>query len=603
MLYRYTVRLCTIWHTSARVAAVPCVLVDGSASFKVARELCRHACRHVGQNAPALTFGGQAPHQPRPPVLHHSLTPHPTPFLPAPARPQQFDMVLSSDRTTTAGQLLMFQTTSNKLYITFRLFCPYALRPGVSIEVPFSMGVYAWNTTDPAASPQYADPFPITSGIYTCMSLILDLANICNPERSAFMFTPTALANHGCGCFPTSRPCPPADLSLNMPLIIQPSLYMVPSMDRCRPGPTVQRFIAATDDGTGTIQWDTSLCVTPPPPDDETRGGQLPDTPPPNTPPVPPVPYPSPRPIPSPSPETSALPDIPRPSTIPPPVTSNATDPSPFSTPTPPPAPTPDASPAPPPVPPSTPPPTGFPIASPTPTPTPSPTTDSGGGDSGGKDDTAPQPSSVPLPAPPPDTIVQASSSPSAPAFIQTRMGTGVLGAGVAVAVLLIGGLAVAGFVRYRRRRAAGGGNGGDGGPGGGLKAIARSSAPAMSDNASFYDDQSLTNLSFAMMPHVYEREENRSRAGSGGSGDALMTVGDAFPHDLDGGDHSLGPGDMEKGGTYSAKLFPLSIESSSLSGTTNTTTLSAQGGLGSRPHSGTYGAFGHSGGSEVRAL
>lgn len=522
-------------------------------------------------------------------------------------------MVLSSDRTTTAGQLLMFQTTSNKLYITFRLFCPYALRPGVSIDVPFSMGVYAWNTTDPAASPQYADPFPITSGMYTCMSLILDLGNICNPERSAFMFTPTALANHGCGCFPTSRPCPPADLSYNMPLIIQPALYMVPSVERCRPGSTVQRFIAATDDGTGTIQWDTSLCVTPPPPDDETRGGQLPDAPPPNAPPSgpphPPMPYPSPRPIPSPSPETSALPDIPRPSTTPPPVTSNTTDPSPSSAPTPTPAPTPHPSPPPAPVPPSTPPPTGLPIASPTPTPAPSPTTDNGGGEPGGKNDTAPQPSREPLPAPPPDTIVQAGSSPSAPSFFQSPANTGGVIVGVIAATVVVTCLALAGFTRYRRRAAAarsaaaaGSSSDGDGGSGGGLKAIARGSAPAMSDNASLCDDQSLTNFSFAMMPHVYEREENRNREGSGSSGDALMTVGDAFPNDSDGGDQSHGPGDMEKGGTYSAMLFPLSIETTSLSGTTNTTTLSALGALGSRPHSGTYGAFGHNGGSEVSA-
>lgn len=58
------------------------------------------------------------------------------------------DMVSASDRTAVAGQLIAFQTPDDYLYLTFRLACPFALRPGFSTDVPYNLGVYLWNNTD-----------------------------------------------------------------------------------------------------------------------------------------------------------------------------------------------------------------------------------------------------------------------------------------------------------------------------------------------------------------------------------------------------------------------------------------------------------------------
>ncbi|KAG2493830.1 hypothetical protein HYH03_008048 [Edaphochlamys debaryana] len=171
------------------------------------------------------------------------------------------DMVLPSDRTQTAGQLIAFQR-GDFLFLTFRMECPYALRPGLAdANTPFTLGVYVWNSTE-LGVPQYADVL-LSSALYTCLTMVVDLRAVCDPAKSMYMSTtPSAVQNRNCACFPGLQPCPPADLSQSSLVFIQPSLYALPSPVNCRvtSGAGIERYVLDTEDGSGVLQWNPSAC-------------------------------------------------------------------------------------------------------------------------------------------------------------------------------------------------------------------------------------------------------------------------------------------------------------------------------------------------------
>ncbi|KAG2484189.1 hypothetical protein HYH03_017001 [Edaphochlamys debaryana] len=446
------------------------------------------------------------------------------------------DFVLPSDRTQTSGQLIAFQY-GDILYLTFKMYCPYALRPGLpNTDAPFTLGVYVWNSTELLGFPQYADGLTLSSAVYTCLTVVVDLRAVCDPNKSVYMSnTPSAAANKMCGCFPGSRPCPPADLSRADLVVLQPSLYTSPSPQNCRvtSGAGLTRYMLDTPDGSGFLQWDPVACgpVGTPRPDGSasapprsptgSRSDELPNSPSAPTSPLPPSPF-SPPPAPSKSPPPASRPPprlVPESNSSPPP-------PTPASTPTPSPSPSPSPTATPSPAPVASPSPTPTPVpnpeASPSPTPTPEPVItppppssahiDDGSGVHGSPFPTEhppPEPPSPPSPEPP------AYHTNAAKSFFQGA-GIGVLiGCGaVGFAILCCCGISI--YVYCRRNRREGSSVDGDdfnGSVGGVLD-----------------DDKSLTNFSFAMVPHAYDKHGDRSSGGGGsGSGDGLtadMEVG-----------------------------------------------------------------------------
>lgn len=176
---------------------------------------------------------------------------------------QTVSLVQASNRTNVAGSVVLFQSADDKLWITFKMNCPFVLRPGAFADVPYSAGVYIWNTSEWANQLQYQfpDTFSTQTGTYTCISFSVNLKRVCNPIRSSFTTSPKALSNNGCGCFTDTKPCPPADLSLTSLVVVQPRAYAPTANQQCATGASKsESFVAKTDDGTGWIKWDANIC-------------------------------------------------------------------------------------------------------------------------------------------------------------------------------------------------------------------------------------------------------------------------------------------------------------------------------------------------------
>ncbi|KAG2432076.1 hypothetical protein HXX76_009003 [Chlamydomonas incerta] len=485
-------------------------------------------------------------------------------------------MVSASDRNAVAGQLIAFQTPDDYLYLTFRLACPFALRPGFSSDVPYSLGVYLWNNTDLLGNPQYADGLTLSSGVYTCLSVVVDLRRVCNPARSVYMSnTPSAQANFNCGCFPGSRPCPPADMSAAELLVAQPAFYTLPSPANCKPaaGTALNKYIANTADGSGMLQWDSTACgpvgtpkrspsPSPGTPPTGVRNDQLPDAPPDMSPPPslfstppPPPPSASPMPVPASSPPRGALP--------PPPRLQEESE-----SPPPPPLPAPSlAQPAPPSSTSSLPPaavvtpntsqpslgPTPLPMPTPTPaTPTPSPSPSSAisnedaGSAVGGNHTTASSnSSSLGPPQPAASSPPPAESSGGGGSSFFNGAGIGIIvGCGViTVAVLVCCGITAYVYCRRGARDVSSA-------DGDSLGRHSTKSALGLGlGRHSSRSDRSLTNFSFAMVPHAYEYETGGGKEGSLRGGMVVLGGGPGDSSRHGGGRGSSGR-DMEKGGS-----------------------------------------------------
>ncbi|KAG2439015.1 hypothetical protein HYH02_006543 [Chlamydomonas schloesseri] len=497
-------------------------------------------------------------------------------------------MVSASDRNAVAGQLIAFQTPDDYLYLTFRLACPFALRPGFSTDVPYNLGVYLWNNTDMLGSPQYADGLTLSSGVYTCLSVVVDLRRVCNPARSVYMSnTPSAQANFNCGCFPGSRPCPPADMSAAELLVAQPAFYTLPSPANCKPaaGTVLNKYIASTADGSGLLQWDATACgpvgtpkrspsPSPRSPPTGVRNDQLPDAPP-EVSPTPSLfstpPPPSVSPVPASSPPRGALPPPPR-------LQEEAESPSP------PPLPTPTQT-APPPGASSQPPaaviapntsqpsfgpsplPTPTP-ATPTPTPAPSPSSaisneDPGGAVGGGNQTSSsnsttdpPQPQSA-TSSPPPGTSANSSGGSGGGSSFFNGAGIGIIVGCAVIGVAVTACCCVIAYV-YCRRSARGASSSSTDGS----DSLARHSTKSAlglglgrhSSSRSDRSDRSLTNFSFAMVPHAYEYEAGGGGGAKEGSLRGGIVVlgggpgGDSSRHGRDG--RASSGRDMERGGS-----------------------------------------------------
>ncbi|KXZ43924.1 hypothetical protein GPECTOR_77g21 [Gonium pectorale] len=419
-----------------------------------------------------------------------------------------YDMVSASDRSTVGGQLLAFQTPDNFLYLTFRLSCPYALRSGYSATAPYALGVYVWNSTDSSGTPQYADGLTLSGGLYTCLTAVVDLGHVCDPSKSLYVGgTPYGQSNHDCGCLPGADACPTADLSASDRVVLQPSFYSVPSSTACRPATegAMTKFIPQTPDGSGVLQWDSTACG----------------------------PYGTERPVPtpsSPSPPSPGGPTGTRSDTLPSSPAPAPTSPLPLA-----PFPPARTSPS---LPTSTPAPTPAP-PSPVPSPAPSPSPGSQGSASGGNEPPSPVPSPGPQHDPHPASPLDSPSPPAPlppapPAHGHTNAaksffagaGIGVLVGCGAVAMALLCCCGITLYVMCRRgSRSESSVDGGDDDP-----SLPRGSRVPSADGAASL--RSLSNFSFAMVPHAFDKE-NQYQYRRRGSGSAH------------------GGRDMEKGGSF----------------------------------------------------
>lgn len=386
--------------------------------------------------------------------------------------------------------------------------------------------------------------------------------------------TPSAQANFNCGCFPGSRPCPPSDMSAAQLLVAQPAFYTLPSPANCKPaaGTALNKYIANTLDGSGLLQWDPTACgpvgtpkrspnpsARPSEPPTGVRNDQLPDAPPDMSPPPSLLsPPPSVSPVPASSPPRGALPPPPR-------LQEEADSPSP------PPLPTPSQlqqspPPAVAPIPASpntsqpsfgpTPPPTPATPTPATPAPAPSSAISNGdtGGDVGGKNTTT---SNTTSPDPP-----QLQPAPSSPLPAQSSAGGGdgsssfLSGAGIGIIVgCAVIGVAVVAcccitiYVYCRRRAPARSASSVDG------DSLARHSTKSALGlglgRHSSRSDRSLTNFSFAMVPHAYEYESGGGGGKEGSLRGGMVVLGggpgDSSRH---GGGRGSSGRDMERGGS-----------------------------------------------------
>ncbi|KAJ9521401.1 hypothetical protein QJQ45_001221 [Haematococcus lacustris] len=110
----------------------------------------------------------------------------------------------------TVGTATVFLTTARRLYLSLQFSCAFMFNtePGFQRQ-RVSVGVW----TDPAVRwPAYVDVL-YAPGFYTCYTLSVDLANVCDASRQAnFTASPNDPSQANCAC-PNNAPCPTLDLT------------------------------------------------------------------------------------------------------------------------------------------------------------------------------------------------------------------------------------------------------------------------------------------------------------------------------------------------------------------------------------------------------
>ncbi|GLI70755.1 hypothetical protein VaNZ11_015782 [Volvox africanus] len=341
-------------------------------------------------------------------------------------KPYTYDMIAQNNKSNIGGQVFMFQDVKNRLFITFKLYCPYTIRPGSmviddDVDEKYSLGVYVWNTTRQASRYQYSDGVSQYSGTFSCLTAVIDLNNVCDPSCSQFSNDPFAQLNKMCSPDLTATSCPPGNVSTHRDFVVQPYFNAFTTFgSQCRISVNTTTFILNGTENSNYVRWDAQACGP--------KGTPLAAPPPvPPSPPAPPAPLPPQLPTPPPPPPLPPSPPKPRSPSRPPPTskTRSGTEPSTPPTPLPnlpPPRPMFPSSPprlsSPPPIsmPPSPkpPPPSPQPILMPPP-PKPRPS-------SPPPIPMPPSPRPPPLPRPPPSSPAPTSSRPYMPPPLSPRV-------------------------------------------------------------------------------------------------------------------------------------------------------------------------------------
>ncbi|KAL6753446.1 hypothetical protein V8C86DRAFT_461054 [Haematococcus lacustris] len=165
----------------------------------------------------------------------------------------------------TVGTATVFLTTARRLYLSLQFSCAFMFNtePGFQRQ-RVSVGVW----TDPAVRwPAYVDVL-YAPGFYTCYTLSVDLANVCDASRQAnFTASPNDPSQANCAC-PNNAPCPTLDLTQSPQLYLSVTVWLAafqqasPTNTTCARG-QVRSYTLSSGSSAGTVAFPMPDCLSP----------------------------------------------------------------------------------------------------------------------------------------------------------------------------------------------------------------------------------------------------------------------------------------------------------------------------------------------------
>jgi hypothetical protein len=238
-----------------------------------------------------------------------------------------YNLVTKSQPRRHLGTLALYKDYSDVLHVTYLIYGsrtptqPFLYTP---LDQGSSTSVYISNDLTGIGNPNYLEQVS-DWGRFTCMSIAVDLKNMCDPRTSYRVNNVVSSGtNFACACRPGHATCPPLDVTSSTTLYVQAMATVLEFYDIDVPNPNIIGK-CGTYNGTtfeigafdmnemgvlvlqGLTPKCSSLARPPRPP--------RPQSPSPPLPPPPPPPSPAPPPLPSPPPSPPAPPTPPPPPT------------------------------------------------------------------------------------------------------------------------------------------------------------------------------------------------------------------------------------------------------------------------------------------------